>query len=70
MPARGTQSMEDSNEETTAPAQKETSYELKGKIDTVSVLYVVGGIPCMIAFFLILFSLVNACDSVNTYIPA
>ncbi|MGY8803437.1 MAG: hypothetical protein ACKVK6_04290, partial [bacterium] len=70
MPARGTQSMEDSNEETTAPAQKETSYELKGKVDTVSVLYVVGGIPCMIAFFLILFSLVNACDSVNTYIPA
>ena len=70
MPARGTQSMEDSNEETTAPAQKETSYELKGKIDTVSVLYVVGGIPCRIAFFLILFRFVNACDSVNTYIPA
>ncbi len=62
--------MEDSNEETTAPTQKETSYELKGKVDTVSVLYVVGGIPCMIAFFLILFGLVNACDSVNTYIPA
>lgn len=62
--------MEDSNEETTAPPQKETSYELKGKVDTVSVLYVVGGIPCMIAFFLILFSLVNACDSANTYIPA
>ncbi len=51
-------------------APKEVSYELKGKLDTVSVLYVVGGIPCMIAFFLILFSLVQACDSVNTYIPA
>lgn len=46
------------------------NYELKGKMDTVSVLYVVGGIPCMIAFFVILFSLVGACDSMNTYIPA
>ena len=40
--------MEDSNEETTAPAQKETSYELKGKVDTVSVLYVVGSPPAAV----------------------
>lgn len=62
--------MEESNEVTNTPAERQTSYELKGKIDTVSVLYVVGGIPCMIAFFLILFGLVNACDGMNTYIPA
>ncbi|MFT5442460.1 MAG: putative membrane protein [Myxococcota bacterium] len=53
-----------------APAVKETSYELKGKVDAVSYLYVIGGIPCMIAFFLILFGLVGACDTMNTYIPA
>ena len=40
------------------------------KIDFVSVLYVVGGIPCMIAFFLILFGLVGACDKMNRYFPA
>ncbi len=51
-------------------APEETSYEPKGTVDLVSVLYVVGGIPCMIAFFLILFGLVGACDQVNTYIPA
>ena len=48
----------------------QVDYEPKGKIDLVSVLYVVGGIPCMIAFFLILFGLVSTCDSMNTYIPA
>jgi hypothetical protein len=54
----------------TSQAPKEVTYEPKGKLDTVSVLYVVGGIPCMIAFFLILFSVVRACDSANIYIPA
>ncbi|MBW2293917.1 MAG: hypothetical protein JRG89_12575 [Deltaproteobacteria bacterium] len=60
----------DESSDATSQAPKEVSYELKGKLDTVSVLYVVGGIPCMIAFFLILFSLVRACDSANIYIPA
>ncbi len=50
--------------------RQEVNYELKGKLDAVSYLYVIGGIPCMIAFFLILFGLVGACDRVNTYIPA
>ena len=66
--------MDESNEATETPAggnqPREVSYELKGKMDVVSVLYVVGGIPCMIAFFVILFSLVGACDGMNTYIPA
>ena len=38
--------------------------------DLVSWIYVLGGIPSMILFFLILFGLVGACDGVNTYIPA
>jgi hypothetical protein len=38
------------------------SDEERGKVDLVSVLYVVGGIPAMIAFFLILFFLANTCD--------
>jgi len=48
---------------------QEIDYGPKGKVDMVSYLYVVGGIPCMIAFFVILFSLVNACDQANVYIP-
>jgi hypothetical protein len=60
----------DPSSDATSQTPKEVSYEPKGKLDAVSVLYVVGGIPCMIAFFLILFGLVRACDSVNTYIPA
>ena len=50
--------MAESNEATegtdatpTSEVDSGVNYELKGKIDTVSVLYVVGGIPCMIAFF-------------------
>lgn len=38
------------------------SDEERGRLDLASVLYVVGGIPTMIAFFLILFFLANACD--------
>jgi hypothetical protein len=38
------------------------SDEERGKVDLVSILYVVGGIPGMIAFFLILFFFANACD--------
>lgn len=41
-----------------------------GSVDLVSVLYVVGGIPCLIALFLVLFLLTEACDQANTFIPA
>ncbi len=62
--------MDESAEAASQKTPKEVSYEPKGKLDLVSVLYVAGGIPCMIAFFLILFGLVGACDGMNTYIPA
>jgi hypothetical protein len=58
------------NDENQIQERKQIDYEPKGKLDGASYLYVIGGIPCMIAFFVILFSLVNACDGVNTYIPA
>ncbi len=57
-------------EENEPNAGEQIDYEPKGKVDLASYLYVIGGIPAMIAFFLILFSLVNGCDSVNSYIPA
>jgi len=44
--------------------------EPRGTVDLASILYVVGGIPAMIAFFLILFGLVGACDSGNVLFPA
>ena len=42
----------------------------RGRVDLVSVLFVVCGIPTMIAFFLILFLLTGACDQTNIFIPA
>ena len=62
--------MDESNEPTSSATPKPIDYEPKGKVDLVSVLYVVGGVPVMIAFFLILFGLVGACDKMNVYIPA
>ena len=38
--------------------------------DLGSYLYVLGGIPALIAFFLILFLLTGACDHMNVMIPA
>jgi hypothetical protein len=38
--------------------------------DLASILYVLGGIPALIAFFLILFLLTGACDQMNVMIPA
>ncbi len=38
--------------------------------DLASVLYVVGGIPFLIAFFLFLFLLTGSCDQANFLIPA
>jgi len=44
--------------------------EDQGTYDAVSVLYVVGGIPLMIVFFVALFLLVGSCDGASTYIHA
>ena len=38
--------------------------------DLASYLYVIGGIPALIAFFLILFFLTGSCDQANVMIPA
>ena len=50
--------------------QDDYSEEPRGKVDTASVLYVVGGIPVMILFLVGLFLLVGACDQMNMPIPA
>jgi hypothetical protein len=34
----------------------------RGKVDLVSVLYIVGGIPALVAFLVILFALARSCD--------
>jgi hypothetical protein len=49
---------------------KSQEHEPKGVVDLVSVLYVVGGIPAMILFFVVLFTLVGICDGGGTYFPA
>ena len=51
----------------TGPSDSE---EQRGKLDLVSVLYVVGGIPAMVTFFVLLFLIVGSCDGVNVKIPA
>ena len=42
----------------------------KRRPDAGSYFYVLAGIPCMILFFVVVFSLVGACDIVNVEIPA
>ena len=50
--------------------EDDLSEEPRGVVDTAAVLYVVGGIPFMIVFFVGLFLLVGACDQMNIPIPA
>ena len=49
---------------------EEPKEEQRGTVDLVSVLYVVGGIPAMIVFFVVLFGLVGSCDGSNLMIHA
>lgn len=44
----------------------EPAEETRGKVDLVSVLYVVFGVPLLVGFLVVLFGLVNACE----WIPA
>jgi hypothetical protein len=44
--------------------------EEQGTVDAVSVLYVLGGIPLMIVFFVGMFLLVGSCDSASSYISS
>ena len=41
---------------------EEVQEENTGKVDLVSILYVVGGIPAIVGFMVILFSLTRACN--------
>jgi hypothetical protein len=34
----------------------------RGKVDLVAILYIVGGIPAIVAFLVILFALARSCD--------
>jgi uncharacterized membrane protein len=36
----------------------------KGKVDAVTILYILGGIPAIVAYVVVLFALVNAFPSV------
>lgn len=36
--------------------------EQRGKLDGVSLLYIVGGIPALVAFLVVVFSLTHACN--------
>ena len=53
-----------------ADEEESKSGENERNDDIVSYLYVLGGIPTLIAFFLILFLLVGSCDQANVMIPA
>ncbi len=36
--------------------------EPRGKVDLVAVLYIVGGIPALVGFLVVFFTLTRACD--------
>jgi hypothetical protein len=50
--------------------QNNEEQEEQGTVDLVSVLYVVGGIPFMIFFFVALFTIVGSCDQAGISFPA
>jgi len=37
--------------------------EQRGKVDAAAILYIVGGIPAIVAFVVVLFSLTHACNT-------
>ena len=41
-------------------SQPDPSGKPKGKVDGVTILYILGGIPAIVAYVVILFALVNA----------
>ena len=41
-------------------SQQDPSRDNKGKVDAVAILYILGGIPAIVAYVVILFALVNA----------
>ena len=38
--------------------------EPRGKVDAVSILYIVGGIPALVGFLVVLFGIVGACERI------
>ena len=56
--------------EAVADEHESKSDENERNQDLASYLYVLGGIPTLIAFFLILFLLTGSCDQANVMIPA
>ena len=36
--------------------------ESRGKVDGVAILYIVGGIPALVGFIVLIFSLTHACN--------
>lgn len=38
--------------------------EPKGKVDMVAILYIIGGVPALVAFLVILFALTRACEGI------
>lgn len=36
--------------------------EQRGKVDLVAILYIVGGIPAIVGFLVVLFSMTHACN--------
>jgi hypothetical protein len=36
--------------------------EQRGKVDAAAILYIVGGIPALVGFLVVLFSLAHACN--------
>ena len=62
--------MADERDDTPDDPREDGTRENERNGDLVSVLYVLGGIPLMIAFFLILFLLTGSCDQTNVLIHA
>jgi hypothetical protein len=56
--------MTDAPSDATSQTEAAIDDEPKGKVDTVSVLYIIGGVPTLVAFLAILFALTRSCEGI------
>jgi len=56
--------MSDPSAETSSQAASTSPPESRSGVDLVTVLYIVGGIPAIVAFVVLLFTLVNLVPSI------
>jgi hypothetical protein len=56
--------MADATTDATTQTEATIDDEPKGKVDLAAVLYIIGGVPSLVAFLVILFALTRSCEGI------